>query len=63
MNCIRIMIVEDDIGWLKSMTSFLNKEEEFVIAGTACDKSEAVKIGMKVFSHLPFTVCFMEFEV
>ena len=44
MNCIRIMIVEDDIGWLKSMTSFLNKEEEFVIAGTACDKSEAVDV-------------------
>lgn len=44
MNCIKIMIVEDDVGWLKSMTSFLSKEEDFVIAGTASEKSAAIDV-------------------
>lgn len=44
MDCIRVMIVEDDVGWLKCMTSFLSKEDGFVIAGIAEDKNKAIEI-------------------
>lgn len=44
MESIRIMIVEDDVGWLKSMTFFLSKEKDFVIAGTAGEKNTAVVV-------------------
>lgn len=44
MRDIRIMIVEDDIGWLKSTVSFLSKEEDFVIAGTAEERKSAIEV-------------------
>lgn len=40
---IRLMIVEDDIGWLKSMSMFLAKEEDIVIVGTASGREMAVE--------------------
>ncbi len=44
MNIIKLMIVEDDIGWLKSMSIFLAKEEDIVIAGTASGRESAVEV-------------------
>lgn len=44
MRDIRIMIVEDDIGWLKSTISFLSKEEDFVIAGKAEERKSAIEV-------------------
>lgn len=43
------MIVEDDIGWLKSMTCFLSKEEDFVITGTAEGKNTAIAVAKVCF--------------
>jgi DNA-binding NarL/FixJ family response regulator len=37
------MIVEDDIGWLKSMSIFLAKEEDIIIIGTASGREMAVE--------------------
>lgn len=44
MNKIKVAIVEDDLGWLKAMTSFLNKENDILVAGTATNREEAVNL-------------------
>lgn len=44
MNKIKVAIVEDDLGWLKAMTSFLNKENDILVAGTATNREDAVNL-------------------
>lgn len=44
MEKIKLLIVDDDPVWLKSMSAFLNKEEDFFVAGIAHTKEEAVKL-------------------
>ena len=42
MDKIKVAIVEDDPGWLKAMISFLSKEEDLMIVGTARNRNDAV---------------------
>ena len=44
MNKIKVAIVEDDLGWLKAMTSFLNKENDILVAGTATNREDAINL-------------------
>lgn len=44
MNKINVAIIEDDLGWLKSMTSFLNKENDMLVTGTATNREDAVNL-------------------
>jgi len=44
MNKINVAIIEDDLGWLKSMTSFLNKENDILVTGTATNREDAVNL-------------------
>ncbi|MCX7746266.1 MAG: response regulator transcription factor [Clostridia bacterium] len=44
MDKIRIVIVEDDPGWLKAMVNFLNHEEDMIIVGTATNRKDAVSL-------------------
>lgn len=48
MDKIKIVIVEDDLDWLKLIINYLNKEKEFVIAGTAMTKNEAIELARLV---------------
>ena len=41
---IRIALIEDDLGWLKAMISFLNNEEDFIIVGTAMNKKDGINL-------------------
>ena len=44
MNKIRVAIVEDDLDFLKAMTSFLNKENDILVAGTAVNREDAINL-------------------
>ncbi|MDB5054454.1 MAG: DNA-binding response regulator [Bacilli bacterium] len=44
MNKIKILIVEDDLDWLRLMTCFLNNEHDFIIVGTASNKEDALQL-------------------
>lgn len=48
MNRIKIVIVEDNIDWLKKMIAFLNTEKDFFIVGTAINKNEAIQLAKAV---------------
>lgn len=44
MNEIKVMLVEDDIDWLKAMKNFLEKEKDISIVATASTKEVAVAL-------------------
>ncbi|HEX3045829.1 MAG TPA: response regulator transcription factor [Bacillota bacterium] len=44
MEYIRILIVDDDPGWIKILTEVLNKEPDFIIVGSALNKSGALAL-------------------
>ena len=44
MNKIKVAIVEDDSVWLKALTSFLNFQEDIIVAEMATNKEDAVNM-------------------
>lgn len=42
MEIIKILIVDDDIEWLKMTSDFLNSENDFRVVATATTKNEAI---------------------
>jgi NarL family two-component system response regulator LiaR len=42
MDKIKILLVDDDINWLKMLTAFLNKEEDLLVVGATSTKEEAL---------------------
>jgi len=44
MDKIQVAIVEDDLGWLKALTSFLNKQDDILVEGTATNREDAVNL-------------------
>jgi DNA-binding NarL/FixJ family response regulator len=44
MDKIQVAIVEDDLGWLKALTSFLNKQGDILVEGTAMNREDAVNL-------------------
>jgi response regulator of citrate/malate metabolism len=43
MEIIKILIVDDDIEWLKMASDFLNNEKDFHVIATAKTKDDAIK--------------------
>lgn len=48
MKKIKIAIVEDDPQWLKAMTSFIGKNEDMEIVGSATTKEDAIKMAKSI---------------
>ncbi|MHB8065901.1 MAG: response regulator transcription factor [Ruminiclostridium sp.] len=48
MEKIKVVIVEDDINFLKAMTTFINRQQDMLIVGTATTKSTAIEIAKGV---------------
>lgn len=48
MNKIRVGIVEDDPGWMKAMTSFIDRQDDMMVAGKAVSKDEAIRMAQDV---------------
>ncbi|KNY26886.1 response regulator [Pseudobacteroides cellulosolvens] len=48
MDQIRIIIVEDDTDWMKTITKFLSNEDDFLIVGTATSKADSVKLAKSI---------------
>lgn len=48
MEKIRLILVDDDLDWLKVITDFLNGRKDFLIVGTATNRSGAFKIATSV---------------
>jgi NarL family two-component system response regulator LiaR len=44
---IRVIIVDDDLNWLKAMTNFLNMEQDIFVVGMATIKEEALELVQK----------------
>lgn len=59
MNRIQIFLVEDDPDWVKSMTVFLNAQEDMIVVGTAESPEQA--IGMAQI--LSFDIVLMDIQL
>lgn len=44
MEYFKVVIVDDDLDWLKAMTRFLNHCGDFLVVGTAVDRQGAVQL-------------------
>lgn len=49
MNRIQIFLVEDDPDWVKSMTVFLNAQEDMIVVGTAESPEQAIAMAQILF--------------
>lgn len=45
---IKVAIVEDDVQWLKIMTSFISKNDDMELVGSATTKEEAINMAKSV---------------
>jgi DNA-binding NarL/FixJ family response regulator len=44
MDLIKIIIVDDDPGWIKILTELLHKEPNFIVIGSALNKNSAIEL-------------------
>ena len=56
---IRVLIVEDDLDWIKAITAFLNKEEDMLVVGAAANSTEAIQLAQS----LAFDVALMDIRL
>ncbi|RNB83329.1 DNA-binding response regulator [Brevibacillus fluminis] len=59
MTRIHVLLVEDDHTWREGLTSYINKETDMTVAGTASSKEEAVA----VFTELKPDVVLMDINL
>lgn len=59
MNRIQIFLVEDDPDWVKSMTVFLNAQEDMIVVGTA----ESPEQAMAMAQILSFDIVLMDIQL
>ncbi|SFI33650.1 two component transcriptional regulator, LuxR family [Paenibacillus sp. UNC496MF] len=59
MNAIRVVLVEDDPGWIKAITAFLNREEDLLVVGAATNAAEAASLART----LEFDVVLMDIQL
>lgn len=48
MNKIKVVLIEDDEDWLKSLSTYINTTEDIIVIGTAKSRNDALDIAMKV---------------
>ncbi|WP_020616898.1 response regulator [Paenibacillus daejeonensis] len=56
---IRVLMVEDDADWIKSVTAFLNHEADLLVVGAATSEEEAVRMA----KSLEFDVVLMDIQL
>ncbi|RAR43518.1 response regulator transcription factor [Paenibacillus sp. MDMC362] len=59
MNRIQIFLVEDDPDWVKSMTVFLNAQEDMIVVGTAESPEQAIAMAQ----ILSFDIVLMDIQL
>lgn len=59
MNRIQIFLVEDDPDWIKSMTVFLNAQEDMIVVGTADSPEQAIAMAQ----ILSFDIVLMDIQL
>ncbi|MBT2759734.1 response regulator transcription factor [Paenibacillus sp. ISL-20] len=59
MNRIQIFLVEDDPDWIKSMTVFLNAQEDMIVVGTAESPEQAIAMAQ----ILSFDIVLMDIQL
>ncbi|MEC0202977.1 response regulator transcription factor [Paenibacillus lautus] len=59
MNRIQIFLVEDDPDWIKSMTVFLNAQEDMIVVGTAESSEQAIAMAQ----ILSFDIVLMDIQL
>lgn len=48
MTTIRLLLVEDDPDWIKSMSLFLNREDDLLVVGAAVSAEEALRLAASI---------------
>ncbi|WP_214627595.1 response regulator transcription factor [Paenibacillus agaridevorans] len=56
---IRILIVEDDLDWIKAISAFLNNESDMLVVGAATTTDEALQLA----DTLPFDVALVDIQL
>ncbi|MUT67005.1 response regulator transcription factor [Paenibacillus sp. NEAU-GSW1] len=59
MTAIKVLLVEDDLDWIKAMTVFLNKEADIEVVGAASSSEEALRIA----AALEFDVALLDIQL
>ncbi|MGO4544740.1 response regulator [Paenibacillus sp. 2TAB23] len=59
MSPIKVFIVEDDEDWIKALSSFLNREADLLIVGTATNSTDALNIARSI----PIDVVLMDIQL
>jgi DNA-binding NarL/FixJ family response regulator len=59
LNRIQIFLVEDDPDWIKSMTVFLNAQEDMIVVGTADSPEQAIAMAQ----ILSFDIVLMDIQL
>ncbi|WP_419873554.1 response regulator [Candidatus Pristimantibacillus sp. PTI5] len=59
MSHIKVFIVEDDSDWIKALTSYLNRESDLLVVGTAANSVEALSMAQTI----PFDVVLMDIQL
>ncbi|MGG3279519.1 response regulator [Paenibacillus solani] len=59
MNRIQILLVEDDPDWIKSMTYYLNSQEDMIVVGAAESPEKAVDMAL----ILSFDIVLMDIQL
>lgn len=59
MSHIKVFIVEDDTDWIKALTTFLNKESDLLVVGTATNSTDAINLAQT----LTFDVVLMDIQL
>ncbi|MEV5028155.1 response regulator transcription factor [Paenibacillus sp. LPE1-1-1.1] len=59
MSHIKVFIVEDDSDWIKALTSYLNREPDLLVVGTAANSAEALSMAQTI----PFDVVLMDIQL
>lgn len=45
---IKVLLVEDDLDWIKAITTYLNKENDLLVVGAATNSTEAIQLAQSV---------------
>ncbi|QHT61585.1 response regulator transcription factor [Paenibacillus lycopersici] len=59
MNTIRVLLVEDDLDWIKAISTFLNREADMLVVGAATNAAEAAELARS----LSFDVVLMDIQL
>ncbi|WP_219837435.1 response regulator transcription factor [Paenibacillus sp. R14(2021)] len=59
MSAIRVFLVEDDLDWIKAITTFINRETDMLVVGAVTNSAEAVQFARTV----AFDVVLMDIQL